>query len=89
MLGAIWLPIGLFIYSFTQYQFLTWVGPMIALAPIAIGIFFIFESCYSSTSDCYGENLKWPGFEGEVEVGDLTVGLRVVYGCIIDLLIDH
>ncbi|RJE23409.1 Major Facilitator Superfamily [Aspergillus sclerotialis] len=56
MLGAIWLPIGLFIYSFTQYQFLTWVGPAIALAPIAIGIFFIFESCYSFTSDCYGPN---------------------------------
>ena len=56
MLGAIWLPIGLFIYSFTQYAFLTWVGPAIALAPIAIGIFFIFESCYSFTSDCYGPN---------------------------------
>lgn len=54
--GAIWLPIGLFIYSFTQYGYLTWVGPVIALALIAIGIFFIFESCYSYTADCYGQN---------------------------------
>ncbi|KAI9933713.1 hypothetical protein ASPWEDRAFT_167985 [Aspergillus wentii DTO 134E9] len=56
MCGAVWLPIGLFIYSFTQYAYLTWVAPVIALALIAIGIFFIFESCYSFTSDCYGEN---------------------------------
>ncbi|GKZ81209.1 hypothetical protein AnigIFM56816_005721 [Aspergillus niger] len=56
MFGAIWLPVGLFIYSFTQYGFVSWVGPAIALAPIAVGIFFIFESTYSFTSDCYGEN---------------------------------
>ncbi|KFX96837.1 hypothetical protein O988_05148 [Pseudogymnoascus sp. VKM F-3808] len=56
MCGACFLPIGLFIYSFTQYSQLSWVGPTIALAPIAIGIFFIFESTYSYTSDCYGEH---------------------------------
>ncbi|ATZ48709.1 hypothetical protein BCIN_03g08920 [Botrytis cinerea B05.10] len=56
MCGACFLPIGLFIYSFTQYGFITWVAPAIALAPIAMGIFFIFESTYSYTSDCYGEN---------------------------------
>lgn len=56
LFGAIWLPIGLFIYSFTQYGYLVWVGPIISLALITIGIFFIFESCYSFTSDCYGEN---------------------------------
>lgn len=56
MCGAVWLPVGLFIYSFTQYAELTWVGPIIGLALIGLGIFFIFESCYSYTSDCYGEN---------------------------------
>lgn len=56
MCGAVWLPVGLFIYSFTQYAYLTWVGPVIGLALIGIGIFFIFESCYSYTADCYGEN---------------------------------
>lgn len=56
MWGAAFLPIGLFIYSFTQYGYLSWIAPTIALAPIAIGIFFIFESTYSYTSDCYGEN---------------------------------
>ncbi|KAF2721532.1 MFS general substrate transporter [Polychaeton citri CBS 116435] len=56
MFGSVWLPIGLFIYSFTQYADLPWIAPTIALAPIAIGIFFIFEATYSYTSDCYGEN---------------------------------
>jgi MFS family permease len=54
--GAVWLPIGLFIYSFTQYKGLPWIGPNIGLVLIAVGIFFIFESCYSYTSDCYGEH---------------------------------
>lgn len=56
MFGAVFLPIGLFIYSFTQYGYITWVAPAIALAPLAFGIFFIFESTYSYTSDCYGES---------------------------------
>lgn len=56
LFGAVWLPIGLFIYSFTQYEYLHWIAPVIALALITIGIFFIFESCYSFTSDCYGTN---------------------------------
>lgn len=56
MIGGSMLPIGLFIYSFTQYPFVHWIGPVIGLAPIATGIFFIVESCYSYTSDCYGEN---------------------------------
>nr|ALK02046.1 fructose facilitator [Zygosaccharomyces kombuchaensis] len=54
MAGGMFLPIGLFIYSFTQYFWLHWIGPNIGLACIALGIFFIFESCYSYTSDCYG-----------------------------------
>lgn len=54
--GAVFLPIGLFIYSFTQYRFVHWIGPNFGLACITFGIFFIFESCYSFTSDCYGHN---------------------------------
>lgn len=56
MFGSIFLPIGLFIYSFTQYGYIPWIAPTIALAPIAFGIFFVFESTYSYTSDCYGES---------------------------------
>ena len=55
MFCAVWLPVGLFVYSFTQYGYLSWAGPVIGLAPIAFGIFFVFESTYSYTADCYGE----------------------------------
>ena len=56
MFGAVWFPIGLFIYSFTQYGYIPWIAPTIALAPIAFGIYFVFESTYSYTADCYGES---------------------------------
>lgn len=56
MCGAPALPIGLFIYSFTQYSFVHWIGPCIGLFLIAFGIFWIFESCYSYLADCYGPN---------------------------------
>ncbi|CAK4034208.1 MFS-type transporter [Lecanosticta acicola] len=56
MWGAVWFPIGLFLYSFTQYGYLPWIAPTISLAPIAFGIYFVFESTYSYTADCYGES---------------------------------
>lgn len=56
MYGAVWLPIGLFIYSFTQYEWVHWIGPCIGLVLIAFGIYFVFESTYSYTADCYGES---------------------------------
>lgn len=54
MAGGLFLPVGLLIYSFTQYHWVHWIGPNIGMVCIAFGIFFIFESCYSYTSDCYG-----------------------------------
>lgn len=56
MFGAIWLPIGLFMYSFTQYGYLPWIAPVISLVPIAFGIYFVFEGTYSYTADCYGDS---------------------------------
>ncbi|KAI1342161.1 major facilitator superfamily domain-containing protein [Xylariaceae sp. FL0016] len=56
MFGAVWLPVGLFIYSFTQYAWLHWIGPCIGLVLIAAGIFFVFEATYSYTADCYGQS---------------------------------
>lgn len=37
MYGGPALPIGLMIYSFTQYGYLPWIAPTIALAPISFG----------------------------------------------------
>lgn len=56
MFGALWFPIGLFIYSFAQYGYIPWIAPTVALAPIAFGIYFVFESTYFYTADCYGSD---------------------------------
>ena len=37
MFGGPALPLGLFLYSFTQYGYLPWIGPTISLAPISFG----------------------------------------------------
>jgi MFS family permease len=52
---AIALPIGLFIFSFTQYAFVHWIAPCIALVLIILGIYHIFLAVYNYTSDSYGE----------------------------------
>lgn len=41
------LPIGLFIFAFTQYKDVLWVGPVIALVPIIVGIYSIFLAVYN------------------------------------------
>lgn len=46
-------PIGILIFSFTQYGFVHWIGPCIALVLIILGIYHIFLAVYSYTSDSY------------------------------------
>ncbi|BGP57183.1 hypothetical protein JCM8202_005379 [Rhodotorula sphaerocarpa] len=47
------LPAGLFIFSFTQYGFVSPVAPIIALVCILVGIYHIFNATYAFTSDSY------------------------------------
>jgi len=49
------LPIGLFIFAFTQYSHVHWIAPIIALVPILVGIYSIFLAVYNYTADSYGE----------------------------------
>ncbi|KAL7416407.1 MFS general substrate transporter [Mrakia frigida] len=49
------LPIGLFIFSFTQYAHVHWIAPIIALVPIIVGIYHIFLATYNYTTDAYGD----------------------------------
>ncbi|GAA5823046.1 hypothetical protein JCM11251_007464 [Rhodosporidiobolus azoricus] len=57
--GAMWfawmMPAGLFIFSFTQYSFVHWMGPMVALVLILVGIYHIFNATYNYTADAYPE----------------------------------
>ncbi|GAA5969590.1 hypothetical protein JCM11641_008170 [Rhodosporidiobolus odoratus] len=49
------LPAGLFIFAFTQYAFIHWIAPMIALVLILVGIYHIFNATYNYTADAYPE----------------------------------
>uniref|UniRef100_A0A0K3CJD3 BY PROTMAP: gi/472585063/gb/EMS22629.1/ fructose facilitator [Rhodosporidium toruloides NP11] gi/647403384/emb/CDR49512.1/ RHTO0S27e01244g1_1 [Rhodosporidium toruloides] n=1 Tax=Rhodotorula toruloides TaxID=5286 RepID=A0A0K3CJD3_RHOTO len=52
-----WLmPAGLFIFSFTQYGFVHWMGPMVALVLILVRSYHIFNATYNYTSDYTPEN---------------------------------
>ncbi|EIM90087.1 MFS general substrate transporter [Stereum hirsutum FP-91666 SS1] len=55
MIGGPFLPIGLFIYSWTQFGFVHWIAPCIALVLIIFGIYHIFLAVYNYTADSYGE----------------------------------
>ncbi|BGP18472.1 hypothetical protein JCM10213v2_006538 [Rhodosporidiobolus nylandii] len=55
MVFAWMLPAGLFIFSFTSYSFVHWMGPMVALVLILLGIYHIFNATYNYTADAYPE----------------------------------
>lgn len=55
MFFAPFFPIGLYIFAFTQYGFVHWIAPIIALVPMIFGIYHIFLATYNYTSDSYGE----------------------------------
>ncbi|GAA5901788.1 hypothetical protein JCM8208_003588 [Rhodotorula glutinis] len=49
------LPAGLFIFSFTQYGFITPAAPIISLILILLGIYHVFNATYNFTADAYPE----------------------------------
>ncbi|TIB84808.1 putative MFS transmembrane transport protein [Wallemia mellicola] len=55
MVFAPFFPIGLYIFSFTQYSHVHWIAPTIALVPMIFGIYHVFLAVYNYTSDSYGE----------------------------------
>lgn len=54
--GGILCTIGLFITSFTAYNYLFWIGPQFGLCLMLIGIYQVFESVQAYLSDAYLEN---------------------------------
>ncbi|CAO1627991.1 unnamed protein product [Parajaminaea phylloscopi] len=54
--GGILCTLGLFITSFTSYNYLFWFGPQVGLCLMLIGIYQVFESVQAYLSDAYQEN---------------------------------
>ncbi|EST04504.1 Major facilitator superfamily [Kalmanozyma brasiliensis GHG001] len=52
--GGILATIGMFIFAFTSYQHVHWIAPEIALVPLVMGIYQIFEAIQNYLADAYG-----------------------------------
>ncbi|CAJ2507797.1 Uu.00g089830.m01.CDS01 [Anthostomella pinea] len=54
MMASCWLiPIGLFIFAWSSYQRLTWVGPCLAGFPVGFGFIFLYNSANNYLVDAY------------------------------------
>ena len=54
MMVSCWLmPIGLFIFAWTSYPHLSWVGPCIAGFPVGFGFIFLYNAANNYLVDCY------------------------------------
>lgn len=53
MIGAFTLPTGLFIFAFTCYPQVHWIGPIIGSAVFGAGVAFLFQGVFSYTGDAY------------------------------------
>lgn len=54
MMVSCWLiPIGLFIFAWTSYHRLIWVGPALAGFPVGFGFIFLYNSANNYLVDCY------------------------------------
>lgn len=55
LIGSVLLPVGMFWYGWTQFSYIHYIVPIIALTPIILGIYHIFLAVYNYLADSYGE----------------------------------
>jgi MFS family permease len=53
MLSCWFVPIGLFIFAWTSYERLTWVGPCLAGLPVGFGFLFLYNAANNYLVDSY------------------------------------
>jgi hypothetical protein len=53
MIGCWFVPVGLFIFAWTSYPTLTWVGPTLAGFPCGVGFILIYNSANNYVVDSY------------------------------------
>ncbi|KAL2017734.1 hypothetical protein VTK56DRAFT_1704 [Thermocarpiscus australiensis] len=53
MLSCWFIPAGLFIFAWTSYERLTWVGPCLAGLPVGFGFIFLYNSANNYLVDSY------------------------------------
>jgi multidrug resistance protein len=53
MLSCWFIPIGLFIFAWTSYSWLNWVGPCLAGLPVGFGFIFLYNAANNYLVDSY------------------------------------
>ncbi|PRT54565.1 hypothetical protein B9G98_02185 [Wickerhamiella sorbophila] len=53
MFGAPFIPIGLFIFAWTSYPHVHWIGPAIGGAPVGFGFIFLYNAANNYLIDTY------------------------------------
>ena len=53
MLSCWFVPVGLFIFAWTSYERLTWVGPCLAGLPVGFGFLFLYNAANNYLVDSY------------------------------------
>ncbi|KAF3892091.1 Vitamin B6 transporter bsu1 [Trichophyton interdigitale] len=53
MLSCWFIPIGIFIFAWTSYPHLHWIGPAIGGFPVGFGFIFLYNSCNNYLVDTY------------------------------------
>ena len=53
MISCWFVPVGLFIFAWTSYERLTWVGPCLAGFPVGFGFIFLYNSANNYLVDSY------------------------------------
>lgn len=53
MLSCWFIPIGLFIFAWSSYERLTWVGPCLAGLPVGFGFIFLYNAANNYLVDSY------------------------------------
>ncbi|PWN38477.1 MFS general substrate transporter [Meira miltonrushii] len=52
--GALTSTAGMFIFAFTSYRHVHWIGPEVGLFLLIAGVFFVFDAVQNYLSDFYG-----------------------------------
>lgn len=53
MMSCWFIPIGVFIFAWTSYPWLIWVGPCLAGFPVGFGFIFLYNAANNYLVDCY------------------------------------
>jgi hypothetical protein len=53
MVSCWFIPVGLFIFAWTSYERLTWVGPCLAGLPVGFGFIFLYNAANNYLVDSY------------------------------------